>query len=154
MPEVPNIFSKVSQLIEEIGYIQKDSKNAFHKYTYLSHAQLMEKVQPALIKLGLIVVPNAEFVSYTDGVAIVKVTIQLVSEVDGSAITVSALGSGQDQGDKAVMKANTAAHKYAFMQLLCAPTGDDPEADEKTDAKPRQALKPMPTLAISAQTKG
>ena len=41
--------------------------------------------------------------------------------------------SGQDAGDKAVMKAQTAAIKYAYMLSLCIATGDDPEADSKTD---------------------
>ena len=43
------------------------------------------------------------------------------------------IGSGQDAGDKAVMKAQTAAIKYAYMLSLCIATGDDPEADSKTD---------------------
>lgn len=42
-------------------------------------------------------------------------------------------GSGQDAGDKAIMKAQTAAIKYAYMMSLCIATGDDPEADSKTD---------------------
>ena len=31
------------------------------------------------------------------------------------------------------MKAQTAAIKYAYMMSLCIATGDDPEADSKTD---------------------
>lgn len=42
----------------------------------------------------------------------------------------SAVGSGSDYpGDKATMKAMTAARKYALIHLLAIPTGDDPEED-------------------------
>jgi hypothetical protein len=43
------------------------------------------------------------------------------------------LGSGQDVGDKAVMKAQTAAIKYAYLMSLAISTNDDPEADSRTD---------------------
>ena len=45
------------------------------------------------------------------------------------------MGSGQDAADKAVMKAQTAAIKYAFMLSLCIATGDDPEADAGIDER-------------------
>jgi len=43
------------------------------------------------------------------------------------------MGSGQDSGDKAVMKAQTAAIKYAYLLSFAISTGDDPEADQRTD---------------------
>lgn len=45
----------------------------------------------------------------------------------------SGIGSGQDNSDKAVMKAQTAAIKYAYMLTLAMNTNDDPEADSQTD---------------------
>ena len=43
------------------------------------------------------------------------------------------MGQGTDKGDKAVMKANTAALKYALAGIFLISWGDDPEADVETD---------------------
>ena len=51
----------------------------------------------------------------------------------GEQIKIKGLGSGQDAGDKSVMKAQTAAIKYAFLLSFAISTGDDPEADTHTD---------------------
>ena len=59
--------------------------------------------------------------------------ILLIDKDSGETVTLTGIGSGQDGGDKAVMKAQTAAIKYAYMLSLAISTGDDPEADSKTD---------------------
>ena len=59
--------------------------------------------------------------------------ILLIDKDSGETVTLTGIGSGQDGGDKAVMKAQTAAIKYAYMLSLAISTGDDPEADGKTD---------------------
>ena len=51
----------------------------------------------------------------------------------GESVKIKGLGSGQDAGDKATMKAQTAAIKYAFLLSFAISTGDDPEADTHTD---------------------
>ena len=65
--------------------------------------------------------------------ATVKITITLTDSTSGESVTIVGLGSGQDAGDKAVMKAQTAAIKYAYLLSLNISTGDDPEADLQTD---------------------
>lgn len=57
----------------------------------------------------------------------------LLDAETGETVTITGLGSGQDSGDKAVMKAQTAAIKYAYLLSMAISTGDDPEADIKTD---------------------
>lgn len=59
--------------------------------------------------------------------------IMLVDAESGESVTITGLGSGQDSGDKAVMKAQTAAIKYAYLLSMAISTGDDPEADGRTD---------------------
>ena len=69
----------------------------------------------------------------TEHLATVQVEITLIDSDSGEFVMFQGIGSGQDAGDKAVMKAQTAAIKYAYMMSLCIATGDDPEADAKTD---------------------
>ena len=70
----------------------------------------------------------------TERLATVKVTISLHDVETDETMTISGIGGGQDAGDKAVMKAQTAAMKYAFMMSLEMSTGDDPEKDTNTEA--------------------
>lgn len=69
----------------------------------------------------------------TEHLATVSVQVHIIDSDSGESVDLFGIGSGQDAGDKAVMKAQTAAIKYAFMRSLCIATGDDPEADGKTD---------------------
>jgi hypothetical protein len=130
-PEKP----KLTRLMELVGSVSKDKKNDFHHYSYASAKAVLDKVQAGLIELGLYSIPTFSIVG-TEG-DLVTVAVDLgVYEGPGAAIAItSAFGSGSDKGDKAVMKAQTAALKYAWMTLLNIPTGDDPEADTATDAR-------------------
>lgn len=44
-----------------------------------------------------------------------KVNITLIDRDSDESVLITGIGSGQDSGDKAVMKAQTAAIKYAYM---------------------------------------
>lgn len=147
--EEPN---KIVQLMASVGSIQKDKTNDFHHYRYASAAAVLGKVQQAMIELGLYCTVNFVMLEPRDGVTIVNCG---VSVFDGHTllITGSAFGSGSDKGDKAVMKAQTAALKYAWMSMLCIPTEDDPEADSSTDARtsaPVKAPVSAPSAALAA----
>ena len=65
--------------------------------------------------------------------ATVQMNIRLIDSESGEYIDIAGLGNGQDSGDKAVMKAETASIKYAYMMTFNISTGDDPEADIRTD---------------------
>jgi hypothetical protein len=67
----------------------------------------------------------------TEQCVTVKVTLRLTDGFEEHET--EGMGSGQDAGDKAIMKAQTAAIKYAWMLALSISTGDDPEEDAGTD---------------------
>lgn len=102
----------------------------------------MEKVNQALSEVGLIttVVPTLldfrEVITAkgnTEKLVTVQVEVTIYDVESGMSVVFSGIGSGQDSGDKAVMKAETAAIKYAYLLSLCIATGDDPEADRSVD---------------------
>src|SRR5574344_1084641 len=126
----------------ECSQIPKNGVNDFHHYKYATSADVLEKVNSALVKhkLASVVTPEvlqASEVLNSKGNAeqrvTVKVTITLVDAESGESVLLVGLGSGQDVGDKAVMKAQTAAIKYAYLMSLAISTNDDPEADSRTD---------------------
>jgi hypothetical protein len=85
--------------------------------------------------------------------ATVEVKILLVDADSGESIEIKGLGSGQDNGDKGIMKAQTAAIKYAWMLTLNISTGDDPEADSTVDERMNQQQMQKSTTTNTQQNK-
>ena len=136
------LSKKLVEVMKDCRHIAKNGTNNFHGYKYVTSADVLEKVNAALTKYGIstIVTPNLlQFQDVTtakgniEHLAIVEITATLTDSESGETMTFKGLGSGQDAGDKSVMKAQTAALKYCYLLSLAIATGDDPEADEKTD---------------------
>ncbi len=138
-----NLCKKVLKVMAEVGMVEKDSTNPHFKYKYLSAANLLSKIQPSLVANGLIAAQEMKVVSDNGGRVTVECRLSVIDVESGATIEVVSLGCGIDSGDKAVMKAQTAAHKYAWYHLLNIPTGDDPEADEEVSV-PRAKIPAAP----------
>lgn len=141
------LTEKLSQVMAEVGYVQKDATNQFFHYRYASAEAVLKKVNAALSARGIAVssaVTLEQFLQQGDGsLAIVKLTLTFID--DEGQVTVEGLGSGSDKGDKAVLKANTAALKYALANAFMISWGDDPEGDIETDARAaRRKTEPNP----------
>jgi hypothetical protein len=138
-----NLYGKISTLSRDCSYVQKDGFNQFHRYNYATAANIYEKVNLGLFENRLsshtqMIIEDIKDGRGKDGkdVLVHVRCILTISDIDtGYSIQTVGLGSGADPGDKAVMKAQTAALKYAWINMLNISTGDDPEADEKTDAR-------------------
>jgi len=136
------LAKKFIEVMTECSHIAKNGTNTFHGYKYATSADVLEKVNASLTKHGIASVAVPELISLQDvttakgnieHLATVKMTVTLVDMESGETFALVGLGSGQDSGDKAVMKAQTASMKYAYMLSLAISTGDDPEADAATD---------------------
>ena len=136
------IAKKLVNVMAECSHIAKNGLNNYHQYKYATAEDVLLKVNTALTKnrIASIVIPEiASMVDVTnlkgntEHLVTVSVQIKLIDSESGEYVDLFGIGSGQDAGDKAVMKAQTAAIKYAYMMSLCIATGDDPEADTKTD---------------------
>lgn len=159
MSECKAIAQKLIALMREVGYVQKDKSNAFHGYRYASDEAVLAHIHAAAVKVGVAFVPafSIESVGVISGkggesqYVTVRVMVNVIDADTGESVQTVGIGSGMDKGDKAVMKAETAAMKYALLKLLLIPTGDDPEADRSTDestdearTQPAQATQPQP----------
>lgn len=68
----------------------------------------------------------------------VEMEFDLVSADDGTKHTVRTYGEAMDSSDKSTSKAQSAAYKYAAMQVFCIPTEGDNDADASShDVAPR-----------------
>ncbi len=156
------IAKKLVQVMNDCAYVQKSGTNDFHRYKYATAADVLEKVNASLVKHGVAVTAQAELIDLrevttakgnVERLATVRTTLTLIDADSGESMVCSGLGSGQDPGDKASMKACTASLKYAWLMTLAIATGDDPEADSSVDQRmasdtPKPKL-PEPPMACS-----
>lgn len=140
--ENAKIAKKLVAVMNDCSYVSKNGVNSFHHYKYATAEDVLQKVNESLTKNKLATVVQPSIASFSDvtnlkgnteHLATVIVKISINDSESGETVDLYGIGSGQDAGDKAVMKAQTAAIKYAYMMSLCIATGDDPEADSKTD---------------------
>jgi hypothetical protein len=147
-----SIAAKLVLIMKDCSYIQKSGFNEYHHYKFASASDVLEKVNASLVRnnVASIVVADLEDMrdtvnqtGKTEHLATVRTNLTLIDCDSGESLTVVGLGSGQDIGDKAVMKAQTASLKYAYMLSLAIATGDDPEADTETDIRNAPVFQPI-----------
>lgn len=154
------IARKLVLIMGECSHVAKDGFNDYHKYKYASAAGVLEAINAALVKhkVASVVTPailSSYDVTNAKGNVEHQVTvgcnIMLIDSESGESIDLYGIGTGQDAGDKAVMKAETAAIKYAYLLSMAISTGDDPEADSSTDennfSEPQRTASPRPASA-------
>ena len=136
------LATKFIQVMQECSHIAKSGTNSYHGYKYATSADVMQKVNAAFTKFGIASFVSPSLISLQDvttakgnieHLATVEVEIKLVDKDSGEEAILKGLGNGQDSGDKAIAKGLTSALKYAYMMSLAISTGDDPEADQRTD---------------------
>ena len=136
------LAKKFIEVMKECSYVEKHGTNDYHGYQYATSADVLAKVNASLVKHGIASVAVPELLDMvdvtttkgnTEKLATVQMQITLIDTESGETFSIVGIGSGQDSGDKAIMKAETAAIKYAYMLSLAISTGDDPEADIQTD---------------------
>lgn len=151
------VHQRMLAVMQEIGFIGKDRKapEMAGGYNFRGIDDFYEKLQPALIKCGLYVLPRVidtkrEIVQTKSGpanVSILTIEYTFIGE-DGDSVTATVVGEGSDRLDKACNKAMSSAFKYMASQAWCVPTNDptlDTEAndDEPEPVKPKaEAKKP------------
>ena len=173
MTTTDKIYPAILVAMAEIGVIAKDKKNPQQGYNFRGIDDVLNSLQPALIKAKIFIVPRIvgmtreERPSKSGGVLIyttVRGEYDFVSAEDGSKVTASTYGEGMDSSDKSTNKAMSAALKYAVIQTLAIPTKEliDSEQDHhepdkkpptapKAERKPSAESKPIPEAAEVAE---
>jgi hypothetical protein len=132
------ILRAVNAVMQEVGYVQKTGENTFHGYRYASEADVLERLRPAMVKHGLILIPSVQQVSSVDPHGNTTVSVHYTLAHVSGAIwpqPIIAAGCGGDRnkngvGDKGLYKALTGANKYMLFKLFQIETGNDPEESQ------------------------
>lgn len=146
------IASKLAAAAAACAYVQKDGSNQHFRYRFVSAANILGHVNDALAAAGLAVIGTAPEVVSTEGsgkdrIVTVRTAVTVADTTSDERAVFVGMGSGMDTGDKAVMKAQTAALKYAWLGAFSISTGDDPEADPETDKRAAAATQKKPAPA-------
>lgn len=138
-----SLFTKLAKAIGEISRVPKRGRNEFHKYDYVTEADLLEAVRQKLADVGVAYffsvneVRTRELPGNPKGGPVTEVSVSatFADGETGETFTVQGAGAGQDAGDKGLYKAITGAQKYLLMKTFLVPTGDDPELEDEKPAK-------------------
>lgn len=135
------VFQSIATVQGELAKIgiAKGRKNAQQGFAYRGIDDVYAALAPILAENKLCILPrvvskeSSERTSAKGGVLFytaVTVEFDLVSAVDGSRHTVSAVGEAFDSGDKAIGKAQSYAYKtMAFMLFAIPVEGQDNDPD-------------------------
>lgn len=140
-----NIANKLVNISQECAAVAKNGTNDFHKYSYTQAQDIAKLVNTTLTKYQVASTVFHEVLKFDTAInksgreerlVTVKATVTFIDTETGETVITTGLGSGQDLGDKAVMKAETAALKYAYIQAFNMSCCDaDPEADTSVDER-------------------
>lgn len=169
MPD-KDVHAAILAVMEEVGYVGK-TKSKTLGYSYVGEAAFIAAVRPAMVAHGLYLsvaeITFHEHESYlartSNGEKTMMSTILGVKGVfhhvpSGTSLEVSAVGEGNDVGDKSAGKAATYAYKYLLRQTLMIETGDDPDKDsseqmERSGAKSKASKREEKADGISEKIK-
>ncbi len=137
-----SITTALHEVMQKVGYVQKQGENKFHGYKYAGEGDLLAVLRPAMVEAGLILIPSGKTKSEIDnyGNTVVEVEYTLAHK-DGDVWPekIVAFGCGNDRnskggvGDKGLYKALTGANKYLLFKAFQIETGDDPEIASDAD---------------------
>ena len=146
--ESGKIYEAINNVMSEIGAIGKDQKNKQQGFMYRGIDDVMNALQPALIKNKVFIAPEVlnedrEERTTKNGTLLFYTRLTIMYKfytTDGSFIETKVIGEAMDSGDKATNKAMSIAYKYACFQVFCIPTEEmqDPDADSY-DIKGKQS---------------
>lgn len=136
-PADTTIISKLVMASRLVKAVAKDGNNQRQGYSFQSEAAIKEAVKSAINTVGIQIIPNYEVINQYERQTNKGGTMHFVDVMGHFEITDgvdhvggSMPGSGQDSGEKAMMKATTASQKYFYKQLFNI---SDREADPDSD---------------------
>ena len=140
------ILDKLHKIMIEADYIQKDGKNSFQKYSYTTEKAIKEKLQPLLIKYGVVFQLSTTNARVENNITCPDCIYTFHDVESGETLTGTFVGTGSARDEKGNYAAVTGAIKYILTSTFLIPTGDDPEDDKNEAPKapklPKAPLKP------------
>jgi hypothetical protein len=147
---------KLVSIMKDLGRIQKNGRNDFQGYDYVTESDIMDAVREKLAAHNVFIFSSVINSSHEGELTTVTVAYTITDGDTGEAVTINSVGQGKDKGDKGVYKAITGAYKYFLMKTFLMSSGDDPETDDgpmkrKESSKSAPVAKSEPSVSASAK---
>lgn len=154
------IYAAIIGVMDDVGAVAKARKNIKQGFMYRGVDDVMNAIQPAMVKHGVFVVPEVLSQERQDRktlnggnmtLTLLRVRYSFYAK-DGSSVSAEVVGEAMDNADKSSNKAMSVAYKYACFQVFSIPTEeqDDPDAGSVTDTTPVRAQEPRRAANSSA----
>lgn len=142
------IYKAIPCIMGEINAVGKNKKNTQQGFMYRGVDDVMNAINPALVKNNVFIVPEVIEQSREERktakggsllYSVCRMKFRFCAD-DGSYIEAVTIGEGMDSGDKATNKAMAVAFKYACFQVFCIPTEEmkDPDAETPEPSSPNK----------------
>ena len=143
MTQPPMVYEAISAVMERMSRegIAKDRRNQQQGYAFRGIDDVYNALGKVLAENRLVMLPRVvgkereERQSAKGGMlmyTILTVEFDLVSAKDGTSHTICMVGEAMDSADKSSNKSQSAALKYAALQVFMIPTEGDNDADGQT----------------------
>lgn len=153
MSEAKNLYQKISQVMQDVEYLSKDSKIAFGTTNYkaISEEKVTSTLRDSLIKNGLVILPIEQVAGRNGNVSTVNTKYKIIDIDTGQFEILASSGEGADTQDKGVGKAMTYAYKYMLLRTFAIPTGEDPDKVSSTELDEKQKLTEEKKIAVAIE---
>lgn len=140
---VAGLPDKMAHIMGQIGLMDKEGENKFHRYKYWSDDQISGYFRSWFARLGITFRVSVESFDIrehetkSEGRSFLTTGVYRFTLTDvksGETISDTMLGQGDDPGDKGSNKAVTGATKYWLLKTFLI-GGEDAEEDERTDKR-------------------
>lgn len=127
--------------MSDLHYIAKGDRTVNGQYRFVSHDQVVAKVQKMLVKHRVTTVPTVHEIVQNGNRTEVKLNVTFVNaDCPNDNFTVQFPGYGIDGADKGPGKAVSYAYKYALLKQFNLETGEDPDFDANARHEPVKCL--------------
>lgn len=151
-----NIYQAILEVRKNVGVVNKNGKNTFHKYNYATANDVIHEVRDEMNAQGIVIIPKdvTDLSTTKDGNVQHFTQHYTLAHADSNSTVQAAVRcAGEDKGDKSPYKGNTGALKYLLIQTFLLPTEDDPENDSKDKKQKQTKSAPKPKTPQISDTK-
>jgi hypothetical protein len=149
-PDAPlSLVAKLARIGAAVTTVEKKGYNDHHKYAYVREPELFEAVRGGLADAQIMILPCVTGLDRSPSLVTLQMDFQILDGQSGETLHIPWFAEGQDNSDKGINKALTAAMKYFIYKLFLIPTTD--ERGEYTDAEnTRFSPEAAPTARVPA----
>lgn len=140
------LVRKMVSIFGSIGPVEKKGRNDHFKYRFVREEDLVARIRPLMVDAGVFMLAKVTSEKKEGTLTTVEMDFDLIDSETGYTLTGHGVGYGSDSGDKGASKAQTSCVKSWLMKTFMVSSGDDPEADKRTDqrAEREEAMRAQP----------